>query len=122
MKHAMSGRLMLHDCECLQLPMDKGKSAMMEYGNMGKERCRLACHRLLEFHMECMLDIVKEDSELMEAIYLLESAIDMVRDGGGLMVVEFHLRRVQGLGKEDGRMELHLGFVSDCVHVMHVNM
>lgn len=102
--------------------MEEGPSATVEYGDMVKEECRLACHRLLDFHMQLMFDFVKEDSELTEAMYLLESAINMVKDGGALMVIEFHLKRVQELVISDGGMKLHLGFVSDCVHVMHANM
>jgi hypothetical protein len=110
----MSGWLMLMDVN--------GPSTIVEYGDMGKEEHRLACHQLLKFHMQLMFDFVKGDSELTEAMYLLESAIGMVKGGRALMVAEHHLRRVRELVIGDGKMRLHLGFVNDCVHVMHANM
>lgn len=70
--------------------------------------------------MQYILNIAQGDSELMEAMCLLESAIDMVKKHRECVaVVEFHLRRVQALGKGRGELGLHIGFLMECVHAIH---
>lgn len=82
----------------------------------------LQSSRLLDFHMQHIFNIAKGDSKLMEAMYLLESAIDMVKHQEGFTVVEFHLRRVEALGKGQRELDLHLGFLMECVYAIHENI
>ncbi|KAF9219654.1 hypothetical protein BS17DRAFT_769875 [Gyrodon lividus] len=53
------------------------------------------------------------DLELTEAISLLESATEMLKHRREFTVVEFHLRRVQALGKGKGygELDLHVDFL-----------
>lgn len=79
---------------------------------------------LLDFHMKSVWDRVNENSELRKAIHFLNLVINVVKVGGCFTMALFHLRRVQDLVKgdeelnEDGELELHLEFLTDCVHAL----
>lgn len=70
--------------------------------------------------MQFVLDIEKENSELSEALYLLASAVKMVKCQKGFTTTEFHLNRVQVLGKGNAELELHLRILTECVHILRM--
>lgn len=77
---------------------------------------------LLDCHMECVYNSVKGDPELTKALNLLEQAMYMVKHRHGFIVARFHLRRVQALGRGQEELDLHLGFLMECVDVIHRNV
>lgn len=66
------------------------------------------CNRIVGWHIGDMLDIKKGDLEVMHAIHLLELAIELVLRGRGSRAVDYHLKRVGSLSKDDRRLELHM--------------
>ena len=74
-----------------------------------------------DFHMQYIYDTVGDDSdpELMKALGLLKIAIRMVKHGQGVNVVDFHLRKVKALGRDNEELDSHLHFLMECVCVMN---
>lgn len=89
---------------------------------MSREEAEAGCSLLLNFHLQFITDVIKGGPELTKAVCLLSSAIEMVKHGTGFIVVQYHLRRVQALGRGNRDLELHIDFLRDCIHAMCANM
>ena len=85
---------------------------------MPRENRTLQWSRLLDFHMQYIFNITNDNLEFMQAMRLLESAINMVKHKEGFTVVDFHLRRVQALVKGHTELDLHLSFLMECIHAI----
>jgi hypothetical protein len=60
-------------------------------------------------------DIAKDNSELMEAVDLLRSAVGIAKHRQGFDLVMFHLGRVRGFGKGHTELDLHLDLLESCL-------
>lgn len=73
------------------------------------------CHALTKFHTKYMFNLATGNAELQDAIYMLESAMAIMRGGASLKVVEFHMQRVGTFSIGDAQLEEQLEVLRACI-------
>lgn len=84
-------------------------------GNPAHKHCNPLLLCLVDFHMQRVLNLVKNEPEVIVALELLQASMEITDGGANSMVLSWHLDQVRSLAMEDERISREINILCDCI-------